>query len=215
MRTGKWRKGFALLVAFMLPCSIMAAESHNALLYATNSVMVNGLQISKTSAIFPGDKLAVPVDSTATIMLKGTSILLPKLTTLTFAGDSVLLDHQAAVSVDTTAGMAIQISDIKISPEKTSAKYQVGRYNGQIVVAAKQGSLLIAGASGSHVLAEGKTTSMPDPEPQKPGSVPATTGAGVGEVPTWVAVVIGVAAAGAAAGAAIATTGTPSSNVHP
>jgi hypothetical protein len=239
MATGKCSKVLALFLALMLPCSFIAAESRGAMVFATNSVIVNGSHISKTSAIFPGDKLTVPADAAATIMLNGTSILVPKYTTLTFTGDSVLLEPQGAVAVNTTVGMAAQIKDIKISPAKDgSAKYQVGRYDGQVFVAAKQGTVLIASATGSRVLAEGSTTTFADPEQQKQkkcddpdqkkqkeceaaqattgrGAAPATTGVGVGELPTWVAVLIGTAAAGIAAGAAIATTGAPASPIHP
>jgi hypothetical protein len=218
MNIPSWRKAFALLMALMLPVSLIAADSQGAMIQATNTALVNGSEIAKTSALFPGDKVTIPANSTATIMLKGSSVLVPNSTTLTFGGDSIALDPQAAISVDTTVGMSARIKDIKISPAGNQpTKYQVARYNGKVFVAAKQGPVLIASASGSHLLAAGSSTSMPDPEPQKPGATPtATAGGGAGGgIPTWVAVLIGVAAAGAAAGAAIATTGTPASNSHP
>jgi hypothetical protein len=215
MTTGTWRKGVALMLALAFPASLIAADSQGAMIYATNSVIVNGSQMSKTSSIFPGDKLTVPGDSTAKIMLKGSSILVPKSTTITFAGDSVSLEHQAAVAVDTTMGLAARVNEIKISPAKDGkAHYQVARFNGQVFIAAKQGSVLIASASGDRVLNEGGTATVPDPTPQAP--VPPTTGGGgAGEIPTWVAVLIGAAAAGIAAGVAVATTGSPSSPATP
>lgn len=214
MTTGKWNKVLALFLAVMLPCSFIAAESRGAMVFATNSVIVNGSQILKTSAIFPGDKLTVPADSAATITLDGTSILMPKETSLTFTGDSILLEPQAVVAVNTTVGMAAQIKDIRISPAKNgSARYQVARYNGQVFIAAKQGPVLIASAAGSRVLAEGSTTSVPDPEPQKTGKPRATTG--TNGFPAWGVVLIAGAVAGIAAGVAIASTGSPASPIHP
>jgi hypothetical protein len=215
MTTGKWNRVLALFLAVMLPCSFIAAESRGAMVFATNSVIVNGSHISKTTAIFPGDKLTVPADSVATITLSGTSILMPKETSLTFTGDSILLEPQAVVAVNTTVGMAAQIKDIRISPAQNgSARYQVARYNGQVFIAAKQGPVLIASASGSRVLAEGSTTSVPDPEPPKSGSPPpAATGAS--GFPTWGIVLIAAAVAGVAAGVGIASTGSPASPSHP
>jgi hypothetical protein len=253
-------KVVAVLMAIALPASVMSAETRNAMLFASNTAVLNGTIFQRTSAVFPGDKLSVPAKSAVTINLNGSSILVPAFSNITYNGDSVALEPQAAVAVTTTKGMAAQIKDIKISPAKDgSAKYQVARYNGQVFVAAKQGTVLIASAAGSHVLAEGSTTTLPDPEQEKKnkcddpdpnkrakccndpdekkrkeceaaaaatgvgstpattgvGAAPATTGIGVGALPTWVAVLIGTAAAGIAAGAAIATTGPPVSPVGP
>ena len=207
----------ALALVVFLPYSLMAADMQGAMLYATNSVAVNGATVTNTSAIFPGDKVSVADNGAATITLNGTSILVPKLTALTFNGNSVSLEPRAAVSVTTSAGMAAEIKNIKISPAKNGpAQYQVARYNGRVFVAAKQGDVLVVDPTGSHVLPEGKTTSIADPEPQKPGTVPtATTGVGVTALPQWVAVLIGLAGVGAAAAVGFATTGAPASPTTP
>ena len=207
----------ALALVVLLPYSLMAADMQGAMLYATNSVAVNGATVTNTSAIFPGDKVSVADNGAATITLNGTSILVPKLTALTFNGNSVSLEPRAAVSVTTSAGMAAEIKNIKISPAKNGpAQYQVARYNGRVFVAAKQGDVLVVDPTGSHVLPEGKTTSIADPEPQKPGTVPtATTGVGVTALPQWVAVLIGLAGVGAAAAVGFATTGAPASPTTP
>ena len=208
-------KVVAVLMAIALPASVMSAETQSAMLYASKSAFLNGTSIPRTSAVFPGDKLSVPADSAATITVSGSSILVPALSKITYNGDSVTIEPQAAVAVTTTKGMAAQIQNIRISPAKNgSAQYQVGRYNGQIVVAAKQGTVLIAGVNGSSTLAEGNTTTLPDPEPQNP--VPATTGIGsAGSLPTWVAILIGAAAAGITAGVALGTSGTPATPPAP
>jgi hypothetical protein len=208
-------KVVAVLMAIALPASVMSAETRNAMLFASNTAVLNGTIFQRTSAVFPGDKLSVPAQSAVTINLNGSSILVPAFSNITYNGDSVALEPQAAVAVTTTKGMAAQIKDIKISPAQDgSAKYQVARYDGQVVVAAKQGAVLIASAAGSRVLAEGSTTTLADPEPQN-APVPATRSRRTGGLPTWVAVMIGVAVAGIAAGVAIATTGEPASPIHP
>ena len=211
----KVQKYVAIAMAVVFPMSLIAAESHSAVVYAANSVAINGTAVNKSNAVFAGDKLQVMKDSSATITASGTSVLVPAGSMVTYNGDSVSLDQNAAVRVTTQSGMGVRASGISIAPSHNSAKFEVARYNGRVFIAARQGSVVIADASGSHALAEGGTTSVADPEPQKPGSVPATSGgSGIGEIPTWVAVLIGLAAAGAAAGIALATTGTPSSSVH-
>ncbi|MGH9521613.1 MAG: hypothetical protein ACRD3E_03660 [Terriglobales bacterium] len=140
-----------------------------------------------------------------TISLKGTSILVPKNSNLSFAGDAVQLGAQTAVAVNTTAGMAAQVEDVMISPAKNgTAQYQVARYNGQVFVAAKQGTVLLASAAGTREILAGTSASVPDPAPQQNPAPTATTG-GSG-IPTWVAEVIGLAAVGVAAGIGIAAT---------
>ena len=216
METKLVSKIVAVLMVIALPASVMSAETRGAMLYASNTASLNGTIFQRSSAVFPGDKVSVPAQSAVTLAVTGSSILVPALSNITFNGNSVSLETQSAVAVSTTQGMAAQIANIKISPAAdVSTSYQVARYNGKIVIAAKQGAILIAGLARTETLAEGSTTVVADPEPQKPGAVPATRGAGMGELPTWVAVLIGVAAAAAAAAIAIATTGKPVSPSHP
>lgn len=55
------------------------------------------------------------------------------------------------------------------------------RGGGQVMVAALHGSVNISDGSSSKTVAEGNTTSVPDPgpAPQQPGATPATT-SGIG-----------------------------------
>jgi len=161
-------KFLAVVMAVILPASIISAETHGAMLYATSSAILNGTPVNRNTAVFAGDKIAVPAKSAVTISLTGSSILVPAQSTITFNGDSVSLEPQTAVAVTTTVGLAAQIRNIRIAPAKDgSAKYQVARYDGQIVVAAKQGAVLIVGATGSRILAESSTTILADPEQEK------------------------------------------------
>lgn len=213
--TTRWSKFCAIALIFVLPAAMMSAEMQGAMLYTTNSVILNGTQVTRTAAILPGDKVTVPSNSTVTISLKGTSILVPKNSSLIFTGNAVELEPQAAVSVNTKYGMAAEISGLKIAPAKNgAAHYQVARFNGKVYVAAVQGSVLVASASGTRTIAEGTKASMPDPAPQKPGAAPTAT-TGVSGIPTWVAELVGLAAVGAAAGIGIAATRTPASPVTP
>lgn len=208
----------AVLLAVTVPASVMSAETRGAMLYASNSAVLNGATLEGTSSVFAGDKITVPARSGVTLTAEGSSIIVPALSTVTFNGDSVALDHEAAIAITTTKGMAAQIGNVRIAPAKKNeaANFQVGRFDGKIVIAAKQGSVLVASAAGTKLVAEGATTVVSDPEPQKPGAIPATRGGvAMGEIPTWVAILIGLAAAAVAAAIAIATTGKPASPPAP
>lgn len=204
MLTNKWGKLWALVMAFAVPISLMSAETSGAVIYATNTARLNGTQVTKTAAIFPGDKLVVPDNSSVTISLKGTSILVPKNSNVSFAENAVELGAQTAVAVNTTSGMAAEIQDVKISPANDgTAEYQVARYNGQVFVSAKEGTVLLASAAGTREIPAGTSAHVPDPAPQT--QTPTAT-SGLSGIPTWVAEVIGLAAVGAAAAIGIAAT---------
>jgi hypothetical protein len=160
-------KFLAVVMAVILPASIMSAETHGAMLYTSSSAILNGTPVSRNTAVFAGDKIAVPAKSAVTISLTGSSILVPPESTVTFNGDSVSLEPQTAVAVTTTVGLAAQIGNIKIAPVNKSGKFQVGRFDGKIFVAAKQGSVLIAGLTGNTVVPEGGTNIVADPEQQE------------------------------------------------
>lgn len=217
MASRSFGKFLAVLMAVVLPASIMSAETRGAMLFASNSAVLNGKPISSNTAIFAGDKIEVPSNSAATITVAGSSILVPSNATVIFKGDAVSLEPQTAVAVSTTVGLAAEIEQLKFTPENKTGKFQIGRFNGHIVVAAKQGSIVIAGLTGNHfIVPEGGTTTIPDPAPQKPGAIPAASGPGVlGEIPAWVAALIALAAAATAAAIAIATTGKPATPAHP
>ena len=215
MLTNRWGKLWAVVMALAVPVSLMSAETSGAVIYATNTARLNGTEVSKTAAIFPGDKLSVPDNSSVTISLKGTSILVPKNSNVSFAADAVQLGAQTAVAINTTAGMAAQVENVLVSPAKNgAAKYEVARYNGQVFVAAKQGTVLLASATGTREVPAGTSASVPDPAPQKPASAPTAT-TGVSGIPTWVAEVIGLAAVGVAAGIGIAATNKSASPAVP
>lgn len=206
----------AVLLAFTFPASILSAETRGAMLYSSDSVYLNGKVAANTSAIFPGDNVRVPARSVASITAAGSTVLVPANSQITFNGDSISLEPQSAVSVSTSVGLAAEVGHLKITPASKSAKFDVGRYNGRVVVIAKQGSVTVAGLGANAVVPEGGNTSVPDPEPQKPGAIPATTGAGIGAIPAWVADLIGLAAVGAAAVVTFVTAGhVPASPVVP
>lgn len=196
----------AMLLAVALPASFMSAETRGAMLSASDSVLVNGKTTSHSSAIFPGDNVRVPERSVATITSAGSSVLVPANSGVIFNGDSVSVEPESAISISTSAGLAAQVAGLKITPASKTAKFDVGRYNGQVVVIAKQGSVMIAGLTGNDVVPEGGKATVPDPEPQKPGAVPAASG-GVGQVPAFVADMIALAAVAAAATATVVTAG--------
>lgn len=209
----------AVLLAVMVPAAMMSAETSAAMMYVSGNAVVNGSGVQGSAAIFSGDKLQVPNNASVTVASHGSSILVAPGSSVVFGGTRISLNNRSAVSITTTTGMAAVIDKMKIAPARNgSAKYQVARFSGAVVIAAKEGSVAIVNGSDARYLNAGETATIADPvpEPQKPGSIP-TPGAGpaAAAMPTWLAYLLGLAALGAAAGFAIASTGPPASPVTP
>lgn len=211
-------KVMACLMSVVLPVAVACADTQGAMMYVSGHATLNGGGILRTSAIFSGDQLQVPTDSSVTIASAGSSVVVAPGSSIVFAGDQVRLDNRSAVSITTSKGMAAVINRLKIVPASGSGKYQVARVGGLVVIAAKQGVVNVADGAMMRTVAEGASTTIadPDPAPQKPGSIP-TPGAGPGAIsmPTWLAELLGLAALGVAAYFVYTTTGPPSSPTHP
>lgn len=208
----------ACLMSVVLPLSIACADASGAMMFVRGRATLNGAAVQNSRAIFAGDRLQVPADSAVTLAAGGTSVTVAPGSSIVFAGNQVRLSNRSAVSITTTKGMAAVIATLKIAPAGGKGKFQVARLGGMVIVAAKEGAVEIAGTGAMRTLAEGSSATLadPEPQPQKAGSIP-TPGAGPGALamPTWLAELLGLAAAGVAAYYVYVSTGPPSSPVHP
>jgi len=204
----------ACVLAMVLPAPMVWAEIHAAMMYTSGSVLVNGAGVSRTTAIFSGDRLQVPDRSAATITAKGSLVTILPGSAVTFRGDAIALERRSAVSITTTEGMAAQVRTLTIAPAaKANTKFQVVRLNGNITIAAHLGAVVVSDGSEKTTLAEGKSTTVPDPEPQTPPA--AATGAALPTTHAVVPVLVGLGATGAAIGTAMETTTKPISADRP
>ena len=65
------------LMMFTVPAAVMAVEIEPAMLSAQGTVLVNGKTVSLSTPVFPGDQIATGKDASATVITKGTTIVLP------------------------------------------------------------------------------------------------------------------------------------------
>lgn len=185
------------MLAVMLPAATMSAETHAAMLYATNTVMLNGVGAERSSAVFPGDSIQTPANGAVRLTAEGSTVMVGPLTTLVYEGDAVRLGSGSTM-VTTDKGMKTQVQRLQIAPSvQGRTSYRVVRGGGQVMVAALHGSVKVSDGSSSKTVAEGNTTSVPDPGPAPPqgGATPGTS-AGLGGLSGKAAAIIlaGVAA---------------------
>jgi hypothetical protein len=202
------RRLLAVAMALLFPLSAISADMHGAMLHVTKTGTVNGTGITRPTAILEGDKLQIPSDSSGSIAMSGTSVVIAPGSTLTYSNKFLELANISGVAVSTTVGTAVKIDKLTIAPARATGKYHVARAGGEVLIAAKTGPVNIFDGTSTRTIAEGSTETVPDPAPAPQRSARGGSVA---------AVVAGLAVALAAALIAIETTGekTPISGVRP
>ena len=191
-------KILAGMLAVILPAATMSAETHAEMMYATNTVMLNGVGAERSSAVFAGDRIQTPANGAVRLTTEGSTVMVGPSTTLVYEGDAVRLGSGSTM-VTTDKGMKTQVRRLQIAPAaQARTSYRVVRGGGQVMVAALLGSVKISDGSSSKTVAEGNTTSVPDPAPAPPqgGATPGAAGGGLSK--TTLAVILGGVAAGTA-----------------
>jgi len=172
-------KILACMLAVILPAATMSAETHAAMLYATNTVTLNGVGAERSSAVFAGDSIQTPANGAVRLTAEGSTVMVGPSTTLVYQGDAVRLGSGSTM-VTTDKGMKTQVQRLQIAPvAQARTSYRVVRGGGQVMVAALHGSVKISDGSSEKMMAEGTATTMADPDPQ-PQATPGTSGGSAG-----------------------------------
>jgi hypothetical protein len=159
-------------MAVFFPLSVWCADMQGAILNVSNSALVNGTGVTRSTAIFIGDKLQVPANGHAFLSLAGTSVLIAPGSALTFQGTALSLEPDSGLAVSTNTGLSIEAGELTISPAHKEGKFQVARADGTILVAAKLGSVSIFDGSSTTTVAEALPLS-PIPARRDPARPPA------------------------------------------
>jgi hypothetical protein len=171
-------KILACMLAVMLPAATMSAETHAAMLYAAGTVTLNGVGSERSSAIFAGDSIQTPASGLVTLTSEGSTVLLGPSSMLVYQGTTVELGSGTAM-ITTDRAMRTQVQRLMITPAAPGrSSYRVSRAEGKLMIAALHGPVKISDGSNDSLVAEGNTTSMPDP-PQTPGATPGATTTGL------------------------------------
>lgn len=182
---------WVMVVAF--PASVVLADSNSAMLQASGAVKINENAVSRSSAVFQGDRIATGKDSSASITATGTSILMAPNSLLTFAGKQVNLN---AGSARFNGPILVSAGGMAISPASANARFEVRYEASQVHVTSLEGNLSVNDGKQTTLLESGKSMASAKlpAVPQSHNSIAGGTG-----------LIIGLAlAAGLAAGLAVA-----------
>ena len=155
-----------MLVVF--PGTLFAADQGAAMLYSHGSALLNGNNIPRTSAIFPGDLVQTTKDSVANINATGSTVLVLNESLVQYEGSRVTLEH-GGVTVSTSKSMATRAEDVTVSPASGAlTEFEVRDVDGTVRIVARKGDLTISDDSGATTtLAQGQETTREESESQK------------------------------------------------
>ena len=209
------------LIAILVCCSLsplpLLAQGAGAMLYTTGQVTVNGHAATSSAAIFPGDRVQVGPNSSASISSQGISAQASSDTVVTWQQQAI--DFQSgSLSVSGQGPWQVQIGNMTVSLGPEMSKVEVIQRDDVAMVKLLQGSATLNEAGQTTALKTGFTVARPHTvAPVSGASLPPATATHSSHVAIIVVAVGGAAAAGIGLGLRghKDTTGTPVSPSAP
>jgi hypothetical protein len=112
------------LMMFAVPVAVMAVDMEPAMLSAQGAVLVNGKTVPLSTPVFPGDQITTGKDANATVITKGTTIVLPAESVIKY-GDKRIQMEQGRVVVVAQPGTEARLGNLTITPSLKPAKFQL------------------------------------------------------------------------------------------
>ena len=191
-----------MLVVF--PGALFAADQASGMLYSHGTALLNGVNISRSSAIFSGDLVQTNKDSVANINATGSTVLVLNDSLVQYEGGSVNLDH-GGVTVSTSKSLAARAGDVVVSPASSAwTEFEIRDVDGKVRIMARKGDLTISDDTGTTTLGQGQETTREEQSEKKKkkkregaGTAPAAAG-GVLDSPVAIGIGTGIVAGVAA-----------------
>lgn len=164
MSESAFRSVVCCLLTILFPVhAMLAGETASAMLYTSGSAYLNGSQVPKSAAVFSGDMLQTPPDSTASIQANGSSVMVLADSLVKFEGPAVEIEH-GAVRVTTSRGLAARAGEVTVKPAaNTWTDFQVTDVDGRLQIAANKGDLTVQDDKGATTtVTQGEQTTRDD-----------------------------------------------------
>jgi hypothetical protein len=146
-----------MALTLLVPVQLLGQESASGMVYANGSASVNGTEIPKSVAVFPGDKLETNPDGSATIGTNGSSIMVFSDSLVKYEGSSVGVDR-GSIRVNTASGFEAYACKVKARPVDNSAtQYQFTHNDGHVTVIAMKGDVFVEDRQGAKTDQESQT----------------------------------------------------------
>ena len=171
-------KILSCLMLVIFPGALFAADRPAAMLYSHGSALLNGTNVPRSSAIFPGDLVQTSADSVANINATGSTVLVLNDSILQYEGSTVKLEH-GGVRVSTSKSLTTSAGEVTVSPAASGwTEFEVRDVDGTVRIVARKGDLTIRDDSGATTtLAQGQETTRENKK--KGGGAAPAAGGGV------------------------------------
>lgn len=189
MSNGKTRLLILALATAVLAAQLSAAAP-GAMLYATGNVQVNGSAVTRSQAVFSGDRIETAGGSGVTLASNGSSVIVDGNSSVTFSNNSLSLTS-GTMAIKTAQGMTARVGNLLVSPANGTARFKLAQSGHMINVFAMEGGLKISDGNQSIDLAAGKALTASSTA--QGGASGGGGGGGLGTAWVWVVVVTVVA----------------------
>lgn len=174
----------SVALTLLVPVQLLGQESASGIVYANGSTWVNGAEVPKSVAVFPGDTLQTKPDASANVNTNGSSVMVFSDSVVKYEGSSVGVDR-GSVRVSTGSGFEAHACEVKARPvSNVATQYQFTHSNGSVTVVATKGDITVEDHQGSKTVKEGEQARRDDgcavaakknPK-RRPGAPTAATG---------------------------------------
>jgi len=152
----------SIVLTLLIPAQLVGQDSASAMVYANGPAWVNGTEIPKSVAVFPGDILETKQDSSANIGASGSSVMVLSDSLVKYEGPSVAVDR-GSVRVSTESGFMAHACEVKAKPANlTPTQYQFTHNDGHVTVLAIQGDVTVDDNGDSKTVQEGQQITRED-----------------------------------------------------
>lgn len=160
MLTSSVARLVSILMIATLPLATVLADVQGAMAYVQGQAKVNGRPLTNSAAIFPGDAIQTAAGSTVSLVSKGSSVLVPEASSVTYREQEVLLTS-GSTQVRTAGGMSARVAAFSVTPASGKpAMFEVARRGSEVRISAVSGSLSISDGKATTLLASGQTLTL-------------------------------------------------------
>jgi hypothetical protein len=126
-----------LLMALVLPLSLVAQDSAGAILHSNEGVLLNKNPAPTNSALFHDDLIETPQNAVARIEAAGSTVDINPQTLVEFEDGELVLDH-GMLSVNTSRGLRVRVGCLTVTPANPQdwTHYEVTDTDGKVTVSA-------------------------------------------------------------------------------
>lgn len=149
----------SVVMLVLLCAAAMAAQTGGAMLHVTGKVTLNGTAVADSSSIFAGDRLTTAEGAMATINRPGMSVVLGPNSTIQYGISSIQV-IQGSARIAAGSNLTTQAGNVTVVSQDQTARFEVSRADGKVVVASREGSVSVNDGGHSVTVAAGTNATL-------------------------------------------------------